>query len=185
MRATAYARTEDHPRKLNRQAAAIFLVVLETGCRPSEICNLTPERIRLDDDVPHLVVDFDAQREIKTESSIRLVPLVGVALAVMKRFPNGFDRYLDKETNFSVVMMKHLRRRGLLPSERHVVYSARHAFEDRLKEAGVGDEMRRSLMGHSIDRPEYGSGGSLKFRQEQLKKIELPWDRALMAYFDD
>lgn len=185
LRAAAYARTEEHPRKLNRQAAAIFLVVLETGCRPSEICNLTPERIRLDDDVPHLVVDFDPQREIKTESSIRLVPLVGVALAVMKRFPKGFDRYLDKETNFSVVMMKHLRRRGLLPSERHVVYSARHAFEDRLKEAGVGDEMRRSLMGHSIDRPEYGSGGSLEFRQEQLKKIELPWDPALLAYFDD
>jgi len=182
--AEAYAPTPDHPRAFRRDAAAIFLTVIETGCRPSEICNITPERIMLDADVPHLVIGFDANRQIKTESSARVVPLVGIALEAMKRFPEGFARYLDKETTFSNTMLKHLRARGLLPSDRHVVYSARHAFEDRMKEAGVEDEMRRLLMGHSINRPEYGSGGSLELRLSLLERIVLPFDPALLDYLD-
>lgn len=182
LRLEAYAITEDHPRKLNRDAAAVFLTVLETGCRPSEICNLQPDRIRLSGNIPHLMVDFDEQREIKTESSTRAIPLVGIAREVMRLYPDGFERYRDKETNFSNAMMKHLRRRGLLPTDRHVVYSARHAFEDRLKDAGVDAEMRRLLMGHSIDRPEYGSGGSLALRLKLLKPVALPYDDRLLEF---
>lgn len=184
LQAPSYASTKAHPRALNREAAAIFLTVLETGCRPSEICNLVPERIRLEGNIPHIVVDFDEDRQVKTETSVRVIPLVGIALEVMRRFPSGFPRYRDKETTYSNTMMKHLRARDLLPSDRHKVYSARHAFEDRLKEAGVGDEMRRLLMGHSIDRPEYGSGGTLEYRLTLLEKIVLPFDPALLPYLD-
>lgn len=184
LRAEAYAATPDFPRAFNRDAASIFLTVIETGARPSEICNLVRDRIRIDHDIPHILVDFDEARQIKTDSSTRAIPLVGVALEVMKRNRDGFERYRDKETNFSNTMLKHLRRRGLMPTDRHIVYSARHAFEDRLKEAEVGDEMRRLLMGHSIDRPEYGAGGSLEYRLKQLQKIELSFDRRLLDYLD-
>lgn len=184
LRADAYAATREHPRAIRRDAAAIFLIVLETGCRPSEICNILPARIRLDAEIPHIAVDFDEARQIKTESSVRVIPLVGIALEAMKRFPQGFEHYRDKETAFSNMMMKHLRRRALLPSEDHRVYSARHAFEDRLKEAGVGDEMRRLLMGHTINRPEYGSGGTLDYRLKLLKRIELPYDPALLDFLE-
>jgi class 3 adenylate cyclase len=34
-------------------------------------------------------------------SSIRRIPLVGVALEVMKKFPNGFPSYKENENNFS------------------------------------------------------------------------------------
>lgn len=184
LRVEAYGSIPGHPRAFLRDAAAIFLTVIETGCRPSEICNLTPERIMLDADVPHLVIGFDAHRQIKTESSARVVPLVGIALEAMKRNPKGFARYRDRETTFSNTMMKHLRARGLLPSDKHVVYSARHAFEDRMKEAGVDVEMRKLLMGHSIDRPEYGIGGSLDLRLTLLERIVLPFDPALLDYLN-
>jgi hypothetical protein len=35
----------------------------------------------------------------------------------------------------------------------------------------LDDELRNILMGHSVDRPKYGSGGSLKLYQEEMMKI--------------
>ena len=177
----AYAAVKGEHRALNRDAMLIFLTMIETGCRPSELCNITEQRIHLDHAVPHIEVDFDEKREIKTEASIRKIPLVGVALEAMKRAPQGFPRYRDKETNFSATIMKHLRRRGLLPTPHHVAYSIRHSFEDRLKEGGVDYEMRCLLMGHSIARPDYGEGGSLAYRRELLERIVLPFDRGMVV----
>ena len=179
--ADSYRAVRGEFRALNSQALIIFLTCIETGCRPSELCNIDPSRIHLDHEIAHIQVDFDENREIKTDSSMRRIPLVGVALEAMKRAPNGFAKYRDKENSFSATMLKHLRRRDLLPSDRHLVYSVRHSFEDRLKAAHVDDEMRRLLMGHSINRPEYGEGGDLKLRLELLKRIELPFDRSLLA----
>lgn len=175
----SYAALRANTKGLNPEALGILLAVIETGCRPSELCNIVGPRIHLDHAIPHIRVDYDSNREIKTASSVRSIPLVGVALEVFKKFPNGFPRYRDKETSFSAIALKHLRTRELLPTPKHVVYSLRHSFEDRLKEADVGDEMRRILMGHTVDRAEYGEGGSLEYRQKLLKKIELPYDQAL------
>ncbi len=75
---------------LNAEARLIFFALIETGCRPSEICNLQPENIRCDHAVPHLAIRFRADRLIKTEASVREIPLLGVSLEAMKRAPNGF-----------------------------------------------------------------------------------------------
>lgn len=169
---------------LNEEARRILLVVANTGARPGEIANLTADMIVLDHEVPHLRIeprdDPDDPREIKTDSSIRLVPLVGVALDAIKRHPQGFARYKDKESSLSAAVNKYLRENKLLPGERYTFYSLRHSFEDRMKEARVDEELRRILMGHSIDRPEYGSGGSLKLRQAEMVKVALPYDPAIV-----
>ncbi len=165
---------------LNAEALAIFLVLIETGARPSEICNLPPERIHLKANVPYITVDFQEDRVIKTESSVRDIPLIGVALAVMHRFPNGFPRYRDREDTLSATLMKHLRAKKLLPTEAHRVYSTRHSFEKRMLEAGLDYEFRKSILGHSIDREKYGDGGSMDWRLEQLKTIELPFDKSIV-----
>lgn len=160
---------------LNREAALILLALVETGCRPSELCNITADQIHLKAAVPYIEIRFRPDRAIKTESSIRQIPLVGVSLEAMKRAPNGFPRYRDKENSFSAAAMKHLRRAGLLPSDNHRVYSLRHSFETRMKEAGIDYELRCLLMGHAIKRPDYGDGGSLGYRQTELQKIVLPF----------
>jgi hypothetical protein len=51
--------------------------------------------------------------------------------------------------------VKFFRENGLFPTPDHKIYSFRHTFEDRLKEAGIDDELWRLLMGHAIDRSEY------------------------------
>jgi len=165
---------------LNIEARRIFLTLVETGARASEICNLRPEQIMLDHPVPHLVIsprrDRDDPREIKTANSMRQVPLVGVSLAAMRASPEGFPRYAERGAALSAVLMKHFRAHKLLPSKAHTIYSIRHAFEDRMKEAGIDEELRRILMGHAIDRPRYGVGGSLSWRLENLTRIALPFD---------
>jgi hypothetical protein len=37
---------------LHDQARGISLALLETGCRPSEMCNVTPGNVFLDEDIP-------------------------------------------------------------------------------------------------------------------------------------
>ncbi|QKC83229.1 tyrosine-type recombinase/integrase [Mesorhizobium sp. NZP2077] len=169
---------------LNEEARGILLILIETGARPSEICNLEPHAIRLHNHVPHLSIepreDPANPREIKTESSRRLVPLVGVALEAAKRHPSGFPRYRNRENELSATLNQYLRAHSLLPTTSHTVYSFRHSFEDRMKEAGIDDELRRLLMGHTVDRPKYGSGGSLDWRRKELKKIALPFDPAIV-----
>lgn len=169
---------------LNEEARGILLIMIETGARPSEIANLLPTSFRLSNKVPHLAIeprdDPDDPREIKTASSRRLVPLVGVALASAERHHKlGFPRYRDRENDLSATLNKFLRANKLLPTKAHTVYSIRHAFEDRMKEGGLEDELRRLLMGHAIDRPKYGEGGSLAWKRQELMKIVLPFDPAI------
>ena len=169
---------------MNDEARAVLLTIIETGARPSEICNLTEQVIRLAASVPHILIeprlDPEDPREIKTTTSVRAVPLVGLALAAMTKFPKGFPRYKEKESSMSSALNKYFRENRLFPTPKHKIYSFRHTFEDRLKEAGIDEELRRILMGHAIDRPKYGSGGSLEWRQAELQKIELPFDPSIV-----
>ncbi len=170
---------------LNEEARAILLIMIETGARPSEIANLLPTSFRLSHKVAHIAIepreDPEDPREIKTESSRRLVPLVGVALVAANRFhKTGFPRYRDRENDLSATLNKYLRANKLMPTKAHTAYSFRHAFEDRMKVGGLEDELRRLIMGHAIDRPKYGEGGSLEWRRDELMKIVLPFDRAIL-----
>ncbi|WP_156585843.1 tyrosine-type recombinase/integrase [Ensifer sp. Root31] len=168
-------------KSLNREARLILLTMIETGCRPSEICNLTPAQIHLDAPVPYLQIIYRPDRKVKTENSVRDVPLVGVSLEAMKRAKTGFPRYFDKETNLSATLMNYLRDHKLLPSANHRVYSVRHAYEKRMLEAGFDDEFRRRILGHDTDRPDYGDGGELSWRRDQMLKIVLPFDASILG----
>lgn len=170
--------------KLNPQARGIMLALIETGARPSELCNLIPSNIHLGAKIPFIKIsgrdDAAGAREIKTRSSEREIPLVGIALEVFKKHPKGFPRYQDKETNLSATLNKFFFTHELFETEDHKIYSFRHSFEDRMKEAGLDTELRMMLMGHTIDRPTYGSGGSLKWKADELSKITLPFDAGVV-----
>lgn len=156
---------------LNEEARLIVYALIETGCRPSEIANLTSEDIHLDVEVPYISVRPKAKRQLKSKSSKRDIPLVGVSLEAMKRAPNGFPHYRDKSSLLSNSLMKAFRVRELFETDRHTVYSFRHAFEKRMLEGGLDYGLRCTLMGHKNNRPEYGDGGSMQFRKSQLMKI--------------
>lgn len=167
---------------LNAQAWGILLA--ETGARPSEICNLLPEHIILDADVPHISIDSrdDPQmpRELKTDHSHRKIPLVGMALEVFQKFSSGFDRYFEREEAASAAINKYLLANTLRPTPDHKLYSLRHSFEDRLKEHGVDQEMRELLMGHRRSRTEYGEGGSLAWRRSLMERVALRYEEGII-----
>ncbi len=165
---------------INPQARHILLTLIETGARPSEICNLRPENIRLKGNVPYIAIREKEHREIKADASDRDIPLMGISLAAMQANPKGFPRYFDKETSLSAILMKALKSRDLLPTENHKVYSIRHSFEKRMLEAGLDYGLRCKLMGHKNDRPEYGDGGSLEYRRDEMLKILLPYSNGVL-----
>lgn len=159
---------------LRPELRVIIYLLIETGARLSEIVNLRPQDIRLEHAVPHIFIRAEQNRELKTDNSEREIPLVGVALPAMRLCPKGFDHYYDRSTLVSANLMKAFKLRDLLPSKDHVIYSLRHSFEDRMLEGGLDYGLRCALMGHKNNRPEYGQGGSLVYRREQLLKIAHP-----------
>ena len=165
---------------VNAEARHILLALIETGARPSEICNLTPDNIRLDVPVPYLAIRGKSNREVKADDSNRDIPLIGISLEAVKANPRGFPRYFDKETALSAILMKNLKARNLLPTKSHTVYSLRHSFEKRMLEANLDYGLRCKLMGHKNTRPEYGDGGSLEYRRTELMKITHPYPQGVV-----
>ncbi len=156
---------------LNDEARAILLGMINTGYRPSEAAGLSQDRIRLDHEVPHLIIAPDATRQIKNRTSRREIPLTGVSLEIFKAFPGGFPHYREKPATLSATVNKFLRQNGLMQSDRHVVYSLRHSFEDRMLRGRIDERVRRELMGHSLGRQKYGQAGGLGFKASELSRI--------------
>ncbi|SEL59317.1 Phage integrase family protein [Roseivivax marinus] len=157
--------------QLDPEARAILLGMINTGYRPSEAACALPGQFRLNADVPHLMVQPRIDRQIKNKNSKRLLPLVGVSLQALRDFPEGFPRYRDDNSTLSSTINRYLRGHGLMESDRHVMYSLRHSFEDRLLRAGIDDRIRSDLMGHTSHRQKYGDGGGLEFKAKALQKI--------------
>jgi integrase len=157
---------------LNEEARFVLYVIVETGLRPSEVVNLTPQAIRLNAPVPHVKIMPEGRR-LKTEDSAREIPLVGVALAAMKLRPEGFSRYRDKSSGLSATLNKYLSENGLRPTRDHTVYSLRHSFKDRLVAVEAPDSLIDSLMGHKTYKPKYGKGPSLELKLKFLQRISL------------
>lgn len=142
---------------LNDEARAILLICINTGARPSEVATLLPDRIALSANTPHIQIRADG-RVVKTRRAVRDIPLVGVALEAAREFPDGFPRYRDSPSSLSGIQLKYMRSNGLMETEDHVIYSLRHAFEDRMLKANFSERVKADLMGHDIDRERYGAG---------------------------
>lgn len=160
---------------INFEARMIYYASIETGARPSELCNIDPENNRAWDAIPHVIVTETDARILKTENSTRTIPLVGVSLWAMRQCPNGFPSYRDNEDSFSATINKQLKKLGLRPTRQHTAYSIRHTFQDRILAAGASDRLQTDLMGHEFARAKYGEGASLKQKLELLERIKFEW----------
>lgn len=169
---------------LNFEARMLMFICADTGCRPSEICGLEKSNIHLNEEYPYIEIKDMPGRKLKTRSSNRTIPLIGVALEAMKQIPDGAERYKFKETQLSATINKFLRSNKFLPTAGHSFYSFRHAIMDRMEEANIEDEFRRRILGHSINKPNYGDGGNMKFRHEKMKKIEIGFNPLVFTNLD-
>lgn len=155
---------------LNDEARHVIYIMVETGLRPVEIVNLTPECIHLNAEVPHVEIK-PVNRQLKTRHSKRKIPLVGCALMAMKKNQRGFPRYFDRSATLSASVNKFMDENGMRPSDGHSLYSLRHTFEDRLTAVEAPEKVIASLMGHKWQRPKYGQGPTLELYLKWLTKI--------------
>jgi integrase len=63
---------QDTKTKQEQSVAAAILLMLQCGGMPSEICRLTPDRIALEAEIPHIVISG----KTKTKDRPRIVPVV-------------------------------------------------------------------------------------------------------------
>lgn len=132
---------------LNAEARDVLFVMLNTWARPSEIVGLLPKHIHLDAPIPFIQIREEG-RQVKTASSIRDIPLVGVSLDAMRRHPNGFPAYFGRATAWGNLVNKYLRNAGL--PKPLTAYGLRHAFSDRLVDAEFSQRVIDDAMGHSL-----------------------------------
>jgi integrase len=142
----------------NAELGLIWRLLAGTGCRMAEITGLRVEDVIVGDELPHIRVRWNEDRRLKTQASIRSVPLVGDALEAAKEaltlpreVPAVFPRYARERgaDTASQSLMKNLR--TITQNPRHVNHSLRHNMKDWLREAGVSVLEQNLILGlHSV-----------------------------------
>lgn len=122
--------------------------------------------------MPHISIE-PVERQLKSANARRVIPLCGVSLEAMRKFPDGFSRYCSNPASLSATINKYLRANGLLETPEHSLYGLRHSFEDRQLAAGVDERIRRDLMGHALSRERYGKGASLEKLRGHIQATAL------------
>ncbi|MBB5353696.1 integrase [Haloferula luteola] len=159
---------------LNETARLLVHLMIETGARESELIGLDEEEdILLQGEIPYLWIRKNKHRGLKTHTSERKIPLVGVALTAAKTVvaTGGFTRYRENPDAASATINKYFRENGLRPTPRHTLYSLRHTFKDRLRDAEAPEEIIDELMGHKKPGPRYGRGRKLDQKRDWLERI--------------
>lgn len=82
----------------------------------------------------------------------------------------GFNYYKSADVASNSIN-KYLRENSLKPTPKHSLYSLRHTFKDRLRDAGAPEEVIDELMGHKKSGPKYGRGHMIERKYEWLNKV--------------
>ena len=155
---------------LNAEARLLIFAMADTGARESELIGLREEDIFLCDSIPYIWIRAQKNRALKTITSERKIPLVGASLHAFQQLPGGFTHYRNADTA-STTINKYLRENDLKPTPNHSLYSLRHTFKDRLRDAQAPEEIIDELMGHKKSGPKYGRGHIMERKYDWMKKI--------------
>ncbi|QXT40046.1 tyrosine-type recombinase/integrase [Gymnodinialimonas ceratoperidinii] len=168
--------------KLSNDLLLIWRLLEGTGCRLGEVTGLRVSDVRLDAETPHLRIEWHEGRRLKTLSSIRSVPLIGVTLEAANEAVGSaaggellFPRYARERgaDAASAALMKHLR--SFTTDKRHKVHSLRHGMKDRMRKAGVDKAAQDVVLGHAapnIGETYGGSEGLLAVALRALRAVE-------------
>lgn len=158
--------------------ALLSLILMETGTRIAEFSGMKIGDVFLDAPVPYARIKPNEWRGVKTISSVRDFPLVGITLEAMRtalKLPRTndavFPQYGKKtgNTNASAAVNKRLERWAITSK------SFRHSLKDRLREVGCPKDIRDAIQGHENgDIAEtYGLGHTLQTMQGWLEKSKV------------
>ena len=167
--------------------AFLIHLMLETGLRVNECCGLRVGDISIDEEVASVKVEKNPFRPLKTKSSQRYIPLVGVALEAMKdaiadrdRTDWVFPAYIDEASkatkNTAASAAANKRIRSILGQDAPTCHSFRHTFNSRLRNVECPKDIRDELGGWASSVSDrYGSPADIKIKQDYLlKSIDAP-----------
>ena len=157
----------------------LIALISDTGMRLAEAAGLHVDDIVLGS-VPYVCVRPHAWRSLKTASSTRNIPLVGVSLWAAKRVKAAsnsycFPRYVDgvkcNSNSASAALNKWLK---TSTNQDVVIHGLRHTFRDRLRAVEAPLDMIDQLGGWSLQSvgQGYGDGYSIEKLSEWMLKIK-------------
>ena len=165
---------DDEPRWL-------LALISDTGMRLSEAAGLAVEDIFLDAEIPYVHVRPHPWRSLKTASSERKVPLVGVSLWAARRaveasgeayaFPSICDGQRTKGNSTSATLNKWMK--GRVPGVGKVVHSLRHSMRDRLRAVECPSEVIDQIGGWTLSGvgQAYGRGYPLEVLDRWVREM--------------
>jgi len=161
----------------------LVAILSDSGMRLGEAAGLLKSDLKIDGEIPYVIIQPHRWRRLKTESSNRKIPLVGKSLWAAKqvlKYANSseyvFPRYNRQQytnaNSASAALNKWLK--GYV-SKGQSIHSFRHSMRDRLREVDCPSEVidqiggwARSGVGDS-----YGEGYSLSKMHNYLEKISF------------
>ena len=158
----------------------LIALLSDTGMRLSEALGLRIEDLQIESKISYVNIEPNSSRKLKTKSSKRQIPLVGLSLwAAHKIVKNvnhefAFPHYTIKNychtNSASAALNKWLKSR--VPNH-YVIHSFRHSMRDRLREINCPTEMIDQIGGWSVSKigSSYGNGYSLTTIIKELSKI--------------
>jgi integrase len=135
----------------------LVAIIFDTGMRLSEAAGLMTQDIYLDAEVPYISLKPHPHRRLKTASSERNIPLVGMSLWAAKRLKQHsvglycFPRYSSSvrcnSNSASATLNKWIK---TIASSHDVIHGMRHSFRDRLRAVEAPTDMIDQLGGWTL-----------------------------------
>ena len=183
-----HAVTQSNMAKIEKECLAIdddirwlVAIIFDTGMRLSEAAGLMIEDLSLETPLPYIDLKPHPHRRLKTTSSERKIPLVGLSLWAAKRLKKHstglycFPRYTNGErcnsNSASAAINKWIKTVG---GSNDVVHGLRHSFRDRLRAVEAPTDMIDQLGGWALKSvgQGYGDGYDLELLVKYLNLIK-------------
>jgi integrase len=145
------------------QVVNLIGLIAGTGMRVNEAIGLEVTDLVIDSDTPHIRLQPNSARKLKTMQSERLIPLIGISLssarkALIAAERDGvqwlFPKYIHsahgtaKNGGASATLNKRLKN-NVMCVESETMHSFRHGMNKLFKDAGVTEEVREQSLGWS------------------------------------
>ena len=168
--------------RLNDDIRWLVALISDTGMRLSEAVGLRHQDLKLDHEVPHVALVPHPTRRLKTDSSERVIPLVGASLWAAQKIIESdlseycFPRYCSdavcKSNSASAAINKWIK---AVVGSNAVIHGFRHGFRDRLRAVEAPVDMIDQLGGWSLRSvgQGYGDGYPLDLLHRWMDKIVI------------
>lgn len=161
----AYLLEKEAEGRVSKHTLAMGWLLISSTCGPGECDGILDVDLRLEDEVPHVLIRANSLRDLKTGQRDRAYPLVGHAL----RLASNLAVTKFKPDRASAVLNKHLK--AALGEAAPTAYQFRHWMIDRLRDAGASPNDARYLSGHGgVDIHDKVYGAS-KITRERLRNL--------------